>query len=155
MRESRVTVADRPTALAMDVIAFGRERRMTFRPLPYCGVPEEPFADNEFVYRLARQMPSDFEMPTGVWRRFFEVYESNIPIKDVAIAEEIEPYREWQKTIEAGKTAAKATGVVAGAVGVGLLSILAMVPMALMADPKLIIILDSPDQEWISIAEWV
>ena len=155
MRESRVARVERTTALAMDVLAFGRERRMTFRPLPYRGVPEEPFADDEFVYRLARQMPSDFEMPMGVWRRFFEVYESTIPIKDVVIAEEIEPYREWQKTIEAGKTAAKGAGVVAGAVGVGLLTVLAMVPMALMADPKLIIICDSPDQEWISIAEWI
>ena len=140
------------TELAMSVFRFGEQQGMTFKPQPYRGMLAQPFTDEEFLYRDARDMPPEFNMPLKAWRRFFAVYE-NYPVVQVVIAEEIEPEREWQKTIEAGKTAAKGAGIVAGAVGVGLLTILAMVPMALMADPKLIVVLD--DGSWLSIAEWV
>lgn len=139
------------TELAVDVIRFGEERRMTFKHLPHRGLLVEPLTDGEFVYRDARNMPNDFEMPLEAWRRFFAVYE-NYLVAQVVIADELQPYKEWERTKEVGigVGVGAATGVIA--VAAGLLSLLAMAPMALLADPKLIVVLE--DGTWISICEW-
>ena len=114
MNENRVVTVEEQTALALSVLRFGEAHGRTFKPVPYRGLLVEPFADDEFVYRRARDMPEDFEMPMEAWRRFFMVYE-NFPVMDAIIAEEIEPYKELQRAKEIS------TGV---AVGVAVASVL-------------------------------
>ena len=64
------------TELAMSVFRFGEQQGMTFKPQPYRGMLAQTFADEEFLYRDARDMPSEFTMPMKAWRRFFAVYEN-------------------------------------------------------------------------------
>ena len=153
MNQNRVAVVEEQTALAMSVLRFGEESDTPFKPIPeYRGALVETFTDDEFIYRDAREMPPDFNMPLEAWRIFFAVYENpaiSPHIVQVVIADELEPNKEIDRAKDV------AVGGVVAAIGIAALlatAALAIAPL-LLRDPKLIIVLD--DGTWISICEWV
>jgi hypothetical protein len=161
MSENRVATVEQSTALAISIFRLGEEQGITLKPMPnHQGAVIEPYCDDKFLYRDIRDMPPDFQIPIEAVRRFSLVYDTGT-VRQVVIAEELEPYKEWQRAVDTGKEVGKGLAVGAGVVATaaavvatgGLLALIAAVPLFLAADPKLIAILS--DGTWISCAEWI